>query len=56
MPKTTVKDNESLDDAMRRFKRQVNKAGTIADYRKHDFFLKKGLKRKVKSDEAKRKY
>ena len=29
MPKTTVRENETLDDALRRFKRQVNKAGII---------------------------
>lgn len=56
LPKTIVKDNESLDRARKRFKRQVNKAGTIADYRKHDFFLKKGLKRKLKSENARRRH
>jgi small subunit ribosomal protein S21 len=56
LPKTIVRDGETLDDAMKRFKRQVNKAGTIADYRKHDFFLKKGLRRKLKSENAKRKH
>lgn len=56
MPKTIVKENESLDDALKRFKRQVNKASIIADYRKHDFFLKKGLKRKLKSENARRKH
>ena len=55
MPKTIVKENESLDDALKRFKRQVNKASIIADYRNHDFFLKKGLKRKLKSENARRK-
>ncbi|MCH3966650.1 MAG: 30S ribosomal protein S21 [Bacilli bacterium] len=56
MPKTIVRDGETLDDAMKRFKRMVNKAGTIADYRKHDFFLKKGLRRKVKSENARRRH
>jgi small subunit ribosomal protein S21 len=56
LPKTTVRDGETLDIAMKRFKRMVNKAGTIQDYRKHDFFLKKGLKRKLKSENAKRKH
>lgn len=56
MPKTIVRDGETLDDAMKRFKRMVNKAGTIADYRKHNFFLKKGLRRKVKSENAKRRH
>ena len=55
MPRISVRENESLDDAMKRFKRQVNKANVIADYKKHDFFLKKGLKRKLKSENARKK-
>ncbi|MDD3068481.1 MAG: 30S ribosomal protein S21 [Acholeplasmataceae bacterium] len=55
MPKTSVRENETLDDALRRFKRQVSKAGTIQEARKRKFFLKKSLKRKVKSDNARRK-
>jgi small subunit ribosomal protein S21 len=54
MPKTVVRDNESLDDALRRFKRQVNKAGTLAEARKREFYLKPGLKRKMKSEMARR--
>ena len=53
MAKTVVRENESLDDAMKRFKRQINKANVIADYRKHDFFLKKSLRRKIKSEKWK---
>lgn len=55
MPKITVKDNESLDDALRRFKRQVNKAGTLQEVKRRECFLKKGLKRKLKSENARRK-
>ncbi len=55
MPKTTVRENETLDDALRRFKRQVNKAGTLQECRKREFYLKKGLKRKMKSENARRK-
>ena len=55
MPKTVVRDNESLDDALRRFKRQFNKAGTLAEVRKHECYLKPGLKRKMKSEMARRK-
>ena len=40
MPKTTVRENETLDDALRRFKRQVNKAGIISEVKKHDFYVK----------------
>ena len=28
MSKVVIRDGETLDDALRRFKRQVNKAGT----------------------------
>ena len=55
MPKTVVRENETLDDALRRFKRQVNKAGTIQECRKREAFLKKSLKRKLKSENARRK-
>lgn len=54
MPKTVVRENESLDDALRRFKRQVSKAGTLAEARKREFYLKPGLKRKLKSENARR--
>lgn len=55
MPKTVVRDNETLDDALRRFKRQVSKAGTLAEARKREFYLKPGVKRKLKSEMARRK-
>lgn len=31
MAKTVVRENESLDDALRRFKRQVSRTGTLAE-------------------------
>ncbi len=55
MPKTVVRDNETLDEALRRFKRQVNKSGVLLETRKREFYLKKGLKRKLKSEMARRK-
>lgn len=55
MSKTVVRDNETLDDALRRFKRQVSKAGTLAEARKREFYLKPGVKKKLKSEMARRK-
>ncbi len=55
MPKTVVRENETLDEALRRFKRQVNKSGVLLETRKREFYLKKGLKRKLKSEMARRK-
>ncbi|MCD8194890.1 MAG: 30S ribosomal protein S21 [Coprobacillus sp.] len=55
MPKTVVRDNETLDDAIRRFKRQVNKAGTLQDARRHEYYVKPSVRRKLKSEQARRK-
>ena len=55
MPKTVVRNDESLDEALRRFKRQVNKSGVLQEARKREFYLKPGLKRKLKSEMARRK-
>ena len=34
MAKTIVHENESIDDALRRFKRSVSRSGTLQEYRK----------------------
>ena len=54
MAKTVVRENESLDDALRRFKRQVSRTGTLAGARKREFYVKPGLKRKLKSEAARK--
>lgn len=56
MSKVVLRDNETLDDALRRFKKAVNKSGVLQESRKREFYLKKGLKRKLKSEMARRKY
>jgi len=45
MSKTVVRKNESLDDALRRFKRAVTKAGTLQETRKREFYEKPSVKR-----------
>ncbi len=55
MSKTVVRKNESLDDALRRFKRSVSKTGTLQEYRKREFYEKPSVKRKKKSEAAARK-
>ena len=54
MAKTVVRENESLDDPLRRFKRQVSRTGTLAEARKREFYVKPGLKRKMKSEAARK--
>ncbi|MDR1782470.1 MAG: 30S ribosomal protein S21 [Bacilli bacterium] len=55
MSKIEVRSNESLDDALRRFKRQVSKTGTLQEARKREYYVKPGIKKKLKSEEARKK-
>lgn len=54
MTKTVVRKNESLEDALRRFKRTVSKNGTIQEVRKREYYEKPSVKRKKKSEAARK--
>ena len=57
MSEIRIKDNESLESALRRFKRQCAKSGVLAEVRKREHYEKPSVKRKKKSEVArKRKY
>lgn len=57
MSEVRVKDNESLDSALRRFKRSCAKSGVLAEVRKKEHYEKPSVRRKKKSEAArKRKY
>lgn len=57
MAETRVRKNESIDDALRRFKRTVSKEGTLAEVRKRKHYEKPSVRRKKKSEAArKRRY
>ncbi len=57
MAEIRVKENESLDSALRRFKRSCAKAGVLSEVRKREHYEKPSVKRKKKSEAArKRKY
>lgn len=49
-----LKEGETSDALIRRFKTSVKKSGILKDCKKHEYFLKKGLKRKRKSEEARK--
>ena len=49
-----VKENESLDSALRRFKRQCAKSGVLAELRKREHYEKPSVKRKKKSEAARK--
>ncbi len=54
MSEIKVKDNESLDNALRRFKRQCAKSGILSEVRKREHYEKPSVKRKKKAEAAKR--
>lgn len=57
MAEIRIKDNESLDSALRRFKKQCARSGVIAEVRKREAYEKPSVRRKKKSEAArKRKY
>lgn len=55
MAEIKVGDNESLDNALRRFKRQCASTGVIREYRKRSYYEKPSEKRKRKSEAARKK-
>ena len=54
MAEIRIKDNESLDSALRRFKRSCSKDGVLAEVRKREHYEKPSVKRKKKSEAARK--
>ena len=50
-----IKDNESLDSALKRFKRNCAKAGVLSDLRKKEYYQSPSVKRRKKSEAARKK-
>lgn len=48
MPGIKVKDGESFESALRRFKKQVEKSGVLSEVRKREYFEKPSIKKKKK--------
>ena len=54
MAEIHVNEGESLESALKRFKRKVMNEEIIKDIKKHAFYLKPGQKKRVKSAEARK--
>ncbi|MBQ2897086.1 MAG: 30S ribosomal protein S21 [Clostridia bacterium] len=54
MSEIKIKENESLDSALRRFKRQCAKAGVLSEIRKREHYEKPSVRRKKKSEAARK--
>ena len=55
MPGMTIREYDSYEAAIRRFKRACEKAGVLAEVRKREFYEKPSIKRKRKSILARKK-
>ncbi|ADL07677.1 30S ribosomal protein S21 [Thermosediminibacter oceani] len=54
MAEVRVGENESIDSALKRFKRQCQKAGVLSELRKREHYEKPSVRRKKKSEAARR--
>ena len=54
MSNVIVKENETLDSALRRFKRNCAKAGIQQEIRKREHYEKPSVRRKKKSEAARK--
>ena len=54
MPGIVIRDGDSFEAALKRFKKQVEKAGVLAEVRKREAFEKPSVKRKKKDIAARK--
>lgn len=54
MSEVRVGKNETLDSALRRFKRNCQRAGVLSEVRKREHYEKPSVKRKKKSEAARK--
>ena len=54
MPLVKVKDNESFEQAMRRFKKQCEKAGILSELRRREYYDKPSIRKKKKAAAARK--
>jgi small subunit ribosomal protein S21 len=49
LPGIRVRENEPFESALKRFKRQCEKAGILSEIKKREFYEKPSVKRKKKT-------
>ncbi|MFA5012252.1 MAG: 30S ribosomal protein S21 [Ignavibacteria bacterium] len=55
MIKVIIQDTESLDKALKRFKKKYEKAGILKEFRRRQFFVKPSVEKKMNKERAIRK-
>lgn len=56
MAKVFLKERESLEEALRRFKRECEKSGIMQEIKKREFYESPSVQKKKKVQELKRKF
>ena len=54
MPGIRIRENESFENALKRFKKQCEKTGVLSEVRRREHFEKPSIKRKKKALAAKK--
>lgn len=54
MPEIRVGDNESIESALKRFKKKIQKAGILSEIKRRERYEKPSVKRKRKSEAARK--
>ena len=54
MSEVRIRENESLDSALKRFKRQCARSGVLPEVRKREHYEKPSVKRKKKAEAARK--
>ena len=54
MPGIVIKEGDSFEGALKKFKKQVEKAGTLSEIRKREAYEKPSVKRKKKAAAARK--
>jgi len=53
--KVLIQDNESIDRALKRFKKKYEKAGILKEFRRRQFYVKPSVDKKMNKERAIRK-
>ena len=54
MPVIKIRDNEPFEVAMKRFKKQVEKAGILSELKRREYYDKPSVRRKKKAAAARK--
>ncbi|MCD7779226.1 MAG: 30S ribosomal protein S21 [Candidatus Gastranaerophilales bacterium] len=54
MPEVKVGDNESIESALKRFKKKIQKAGILSEIKRRERYEKPSIKKKRKSEAARK--